>query len=202
MAENRLHRRSIRLPDFDYTQAGAYYITVCTYNRGCIFGEILRGEMFLNDMGRIVVDEWEQTMNKRANVELDEFIMMPNHLHGIVIITQPFQQRDDIGVGIRRGVLQYAPTTPKYAPNPPNKLQSPSQTIGAIVRGFKSATTKRINELRQSPRQPVWQRNYYEHVVRNEADLDRIRTYILNNPANWKEDSERDFGAVKQGVFG
>ena len=98
---------------------------------------------------------------------------MPNHFHAIVVIT-----------GNGRGVLQYAPTTNRAS------LCSPSQTIGAIVRGFKSATTRRINVLRCAPGVPVWQRNYYEHIVRDEAEMYRVREYIAANPAGWLEDEE------------
>jgi REP element-mobilizing transposase RayT len=166
------HRRSIRLKDYDYTQNGAYYVTICTHGRACLFGEIVDGIMRLNNIGRSVEEEWLHTSDVRPNVALDAFIIMPNHVHGIVVITSP-----------GRGVLQYAPTN-----GGPTTFRSPAQTIGAMVRGFKGATTKRINDLRNTPGIPVWQRNYYEHIIRNEADLQRIREYIANNPVRWAED--------------
>jgi putative transposase len=161
------HRRSIRLKDYDYSQAGAYFVTICT-NKESLFGEIEDGEMRLNQYGSIVHEEWLRTAELRNNIQMDAFVVMPNHMHGIIMIT------DD-----GRGVLQYAPT---------KSFRSPSQTIGAIVRGFKSTTTKRINELRGSFGTSVWQRNYYEHVIRDEDDLNRIREYIQNNPLNWDQD--------------
>lgn len=166
------HRRSVRLKDYDYSQAGAYFITVCAHQREWLFGEIVGGEMRLNACGEIVHDEWAKTSTLRPNVELGEFVVMPNHFHAIVVITCR-------GV-LRRGVLQYAPT---------DKLQSPSQTIGAIVRGFKSAAAKRINEHRATPGVPVWQRNYWEHIIRNEESANRIADYIVNNPAQWQTDT-------------
>ena len=114
-----------------------------------------------------VHEEWLKTAELRENVEVDASMIMPNHLHGIVVITNG------------RGVLPYAPT---------GTLRSPSRTIGAIVRGFKSASTKHINEMRNTPGTPVWQRSFYEHVIRNDEELKAIRQYILSNPANWTTD--------------
>ncbi|MEW5702245.1 MAG: transposase [Candidatus Zixiibacteriota bacterium] len=162
-------RRSVRLREYDYSQSGAYFVTICTQDRRCLFGEIVDGTMRLNDTGRIVEDEWLHTPTLRPQVAPDTFVVMPNHFHAIVFITD------------RRGVLQYAPTP---------RLASPSQTIGAIVRGFKGATTKRINAFRGTPGQPVWQRNYYEHVIRNDDDLHATREYVLNNRLAWALDRE------------
>ena len=164
------HRRSVRLKGYDYSSSGAYFVTICAWKRECLFGEINNGGMHFNDYGRIVKDEWCQTVHVRPNVDLDEFFIMPNHLHGIVVIN-------------RRGVLQYAPTREPA-------LRSPSQTIGAIIRGFKSVTTKQINILRNTPGMPVWQRNYFEHIIRDEKDLYKIRQYIKSNPLQWQIDSE------------
>ena len=163
------HRRSIRLKDYDYTQPGAYFVTVCTHRTTCLFGEIVAGVMRLNSIGKAVEEEWLKTPILRPNVGLDEYVVMPNHLHGIVMMT-------DCG----RGVLRYAPTLSRFS--------SPSQTFGAIVRGFKSAPTKRINRLRGTPGQPVWQRNYYEHIIRDERSLHRIQQYVDNNPQRWHMD--------------
>jgi REP element-mobilizing transposase RayT len=168
------HRRSIRLPEYDYSREGAYFITLCVHNREWLFGEIVDGEMRLNEYGEIMRDVWLETSTIRPNVELSEWVVMPNHFHAIVIIT-------------RRGVLQYAPTDIPTSIHP--KLQSPSQTIGAIVRGFKSAVTKRINEIRATPGMPVWQRNYWEHVIRNEKSFHDIAAYIINNPSKWEMDT-------------
>ncbi len=163
MRENNRH--SLRLAGYDYSQAGYYFVTICANNRKCLFGEVKDGKMVLNDAGNIVQKEWGNTEQIRNNVNLDEHIVMPNHIHGIIVIC--------------RGVLQYAPT---------NSFRSPSQTLGAIIRGFKSAVTKQINQSRNTPGKPVWQRNYHEHVIRGETDLRRIRDYIQNNPINWQND--------------
>jgi REP element-mobilizing transposase RayT len=166
------HRRSIRLPGHDYGQVGAYFITVCTRNRQCLFGDVVDEAMRLNECGETVEHEWSRTGVLRRNLVPDAFIVMPNHFHAIVTLP-------DSG----RGVLQYAPTADQPS------LRSPSQTIGAIVRGFKSAVTRQINALRRTARVSVWQRNYYEHIIRSEASLNAIRCYIESNPLLWRYDA-------------
>ncbi|MEN6469361.1 MAG: transposase [Smithella sp.] len=175
------HRHSIRLKGYDYSQTGAYFITVCTHNRECLFCFINDDEITTNEYGDIVRREWMKTPEMRANVELDEFIIMPNHVHGIIMINEC------------RGVLQYAPT--KTQTKHETKFQSPSNTIGAIIRGFKSAVTRQINEMRQTPGVPIWQCNYYEHIIRNDDELNRVREYIINNPINWQTDENNPVGA-------
>ena len=199
-------RRSIRLRDYDYSQPGAYFITVCTYDRDCLFGEVVDGVMELTPYGRMVADEWHRTEMVRPNVVLDAFVVMPNHVHGIIGIVEYNDDHGDVShrgdvphrgdvSQRRRGVSQYAPTPgPTPTPTPttgPSGLQSPSQTVGAIVRGFKGAVTKRINHHRGTPGVPVWQRGYYEHIIRNERALNRIRRYIIENPLHWHKDRNR-----------
>ncbi|SYZ72078.1 conserved hypothetical protein [Candidatus Zixiibacteriota bacterium] len=161
-------RRSMRLKDYDYSREGMYFVTVVTHQRTELFGQLDNGQVKLNDFGHLVLLEWEQTAKMRPNIELDQMVIMPNHIHGIIAIIEA------------KGVCQYAPT----------KRRSPSQTIGSIIRGFKSTTTSRINKLRNSPGQMVWQRNYYDHIIRNEDDLNEGRRYILNNPFKWHLDKE------------
>jgi len=163
------HRCSLRLKGYDYSQAGAYFITICTQNRECLFGHVLDGEMVSNDAGRMVAEEWMKSADIRNEIELDAFVVMPNHVHGIV--------------SIRRGDRPVAPTPepiPASGPKP--------KSIGSFVAGFKSTVTKQVNELRGTPGAKLWQRNYYEHVIRDEDDLNRIRQYILDNPARWAKD--------------
>ncbi len=166
------HRRSIRLKDYDYSQPGVYFVTLCSWNRECLFGEIVDEEMGLNEYGLVVQQEWIQTGTMRSNVTLDEFTIMPNHLHGILII------HDE-----RKGTLQRAPTTERFG-------KPVSNSIPTIVRLFKSSVTKQINQIRNHPGLPVWQRNYYERVVRNEKELFKIREYIQNNPMQWDIDGD------------
>lgn len=168
--ELNFQRRSIRLKHYDYAEAGAYFVTVCSRNRECMFGTIMNGTVQLHELGNVVQLQWLRTAQIRNNIALDQFVVMPNHLHGIINI-------------LRRGVLPCAPVHTR-------RLKSPSQTLGAIIRGFKSSTTKHINVMRNTPGRPVWQDNFYEHVIRNEDDLNAIRDYILNNPLQWELDEE------------
>ena len=153
------HRRSIRLKNYDYAQIGVYFITICCEGGKCRFGTIENGEMFLNDAGKIAFDEWEKTPNKRSNIQIDAFVIMPNHTHAIITI--------------RRGVLH----TP---------LRSPSQTVGSIVRGYKSAVTKQLKQL--GFERSIWQRNYYERIIHNCTAYQHVVDYIQNNPVHWKND--------------
>ncbi|MBU1113161.1 MAG: transposase [Candidatus Omnitrophica bacterium] len=177
------HRRSIRLPERNYHNAGMYYITVCAYNRECLFGEIIDRKMNLNQYGRIVHDEWVRTANVRSNVELGAFVIMPNHFHAIIKI---------IFIGTNKHVTVGA--TRRVAPTltgiDPISSGPQSGSIGAIIGQFKSTVTKQINQIRQTPGTPIWQRNYYEHIIRQGVELDEKRKYIINNLANWDVDEE------------
>lgn len=166
------HRRSIRLHDYDYSRAGAYYITICIYNKEHLFGKIANGELQPNEYGKIAENEWIKTFQLRNNIEMDEFIIMPNHFHGIIIISN---EPDGTGTARR------APTIERFS-------KPTSNTIPTIIRNYKSAVTKQINDLKNTPGTILWQRNYYEHAIRDEADLNRIREYIINNPRNWEND--------------
>ena len=173
-------RRSIRLPEYDYGQPGAYFITVCTQGRMCLFGDVVRGRMRLNAHGRIVAEEWHRTERIRDHVALDAFVVMPNHVHGIIGITV---DPDGHGPNERRGTARRAPTGTNRRFGQPRPGSLPT-----IVRAFKSAATRRINQHRGTPGASVWQRNYYEHIVRGRRDLERIRRYIRTNPARWHRD--------------
>jgi putative transposase len=181
-------RRSIRLKGFDYTSPGAYFITICTADRVCLFGQVVNGEMRLNKYGMLAADEWLRTPVIRPRVTLDAFIIMPNHMHGIIILNN-FRNHC-------RGTLQCAPAESVYniqtsVPHTPTLErfgQPTSDSIPTIVRLYKSVTTKRINELRRTPGVSVWQRNYYERIIRDEKSLNRIREYITSNPLKWESD--------------
>ena len=180
-------RKQLRLKNYDYSQEGTYYVTVCTQNRECLFGVVCDGEMKLNEYGEIVKHEWGKTGEIRKNIELDEFIVMPNHIHGIINIVGAHCNVPDneyiSGDGYDRGTC-----------NVPlrNRIEkfgrSISNSIPTIIKLFKSTTTKQINQLRNTSGKSIWQRGFYEHIVRDEKDLNRIREYIMNNPAKWDED--------------
>ena len=172
-------RRSIRLKKHDYKQAGAYFVTICTHNRVMLFGQMVDGELTLNDTGRMVERCWNDIPAHFPQVELDEFVVMPNHVHGILLITDPV------------GAKNLSPSPPL----PSQQRPGTSKTIGSIIRGFKIGVTKWTRE--QTPIHNVWQRNYYEHIIRDEADLNRIREYIASNPARWDEDDENP-GIIKK----
>lgn len=176
MPELPRRRRSLRLKDYDYSQPGAYFITICTHQRACLFGEISTSEMHLNDLGRVAAACWQDIPNHFLMASLDEWIVMPNHLHGILVLSE-----DDVGARHASRVPDL--TAPVVGAGHARPLQ-------IIVGSFKSAAAKRINEIRAAPTRPVWQRGYYEHVVRDERALNRIREYIAGNPARWAEDPE------------
>ncbi len=176
----KYHRRSIRLRDYDYSRSGAYFVTVCTKGQELLFGNVSDGDVELNEFGRIAAEEWLQSARIRDEIELDAWIVMPNHVHGIVIITDEHS----------RGDRPVAPSGPR------------SRSLGAMMAGFKSAATKRINSIRCAPGASVWQRNYYEHVIRNQSVLYRIRQYIAENPAGWPEDPENPAVRGRRDTFG
>ena len=223
------HRRSIRLKGYDYSQAGLYFITLCCQDSIHLFGKISNESMVLNHFGKIIKEEWEKTEDIRKNVALHEYIIMPNHFHSILEILYS-----------KKGELKSGDSEESKFGEA--EFKSPSQTIGAIIRGFKGASTKRINtiiregkrgnsagskfgensegslfgsdtgsvtgELPFAPtgsgsdsgesksgkslfaaKGSIWQRNYYEHIIRNEKAYQNIRNYIIKNPANWKKDT-------------
>jgi REP element-mobilizing transposase RayT len=172
----RHHRRSVRLRDVRYTEPGGYFVTVCTRDRGCLFGEVVDGEMRLNVFGEIAEECWLAIPVHFPVVQLDAFVVMPNHVHGVIGI---------IGEGIatyqqRRGATCCAPTT--------ERINVEAGSLGAMVRSFKSPVTKQINAMRGTPGVSVWQRGYWDRIIRNERELERIRRYIAENPARWVED--------------
>ncbi|MBM3596570.1 MAG: transposase [Alphaproteobacteria bacterium] len=175
-------RRSLRLDGYDYKQAGAYFVTICTHGREFLLGAAAGGDIVLTDSGRIVQACWDDIPQHFPHADVDAVVVMPNHVHGILVIGD---------VGARHGVPLRSSVRQGFA-------KPISGTLATIVRSFKSAATKRINELRRTPGAPVWQRNYYEHVIRNDAALVRIRDYIAANPAKWPEDRENPQAPCKQ----
>jgi len=196
---NLHHRRSIRLKGYDYTQAGGYFVTICTHRHECVLGKVVDGTMQLSPYGQIACDFWAEIPAHFPNVEAEPFVSMPNHVHVIIMIhesrrgavaaplggeTPPVQDMED-GQAMRgetlpardmgEGRVKGGETPPRYG-------------LGQIVAYYKYQTTKRINALRGSPGVPFWQRNYYEHIIRNEAEWQNIWDYIQINPLRWEED--------------
>ncbi len=159
------HRRSVRLQGHHYAQAGAYFVTICSRNGACTFGDGVRGKISLNEWGQILMGEWENTQELRANIELDVYQVMPNHFHALLWIIVPGQPVESREFG-----------------------QPQAGSLGTIVGAFKSAATYRINDLRHTRGASVWQRSFYDQIIRNDRHLTAVRQYILNNPANWEAD--------------
>ena len=151
------HRKSIRLEGYDYSQPGAYFVTIVTFERIELFGVVQGNEMNLSPYGQTVQRIWNYLPRHFSYVELGAFCLMPNHLHAVVVMIDS-----------------------KAAMRP----------LPEIVRWFKTTSARRINEQRQTPRIPVWQRNYYEHIIRSAKELDQIDLYIKSNPDMWAQDSE------------
>jgi len=167
---NRHHRRSVRLPGYDYAQAGAYFVTLCAHLHECLFGAVVDEQVLLTEFGQVVVEEWHRTAELRPYVRLDSYVVMPNHFHGVIWIVHD-----------RGGTMHRAPTEECFG-------KPVAGSLSTIVRAFKAAATKRINRMRDTPGARVWQRNYYEHVIRTERVLNAIRQYITDNPARWTLD--------------
>jgi putative transposase len=185
-------RQSIRLREHNYGAKAGYFVTLCASERACLFGKIHGGELSLSAVGTIVDEEWRRTADLRTNVILDTYVVMPNHFHAIIFITRPSSpelktEPDDRRPSAKRewSSDDRARASQQLAPT----MSPRAGSLGTILGQFKAAVTKRVVTLADGPN-VVWQRNYYEHVIRDDADLNRIRKYITDNPANWPEDPE------------
>ncbi|MCF6153948.1 MAG: transposase [Candidatus Brocadia sp.] len=194
------HRRSLRLKEYDYSRNGAYFITVRSYDKKCIFGNILIESVELTRLGKIVNDFWYEIPNHFKNVQLDTFIVMPNHIHGIIIINDDCMDAvstspSNMNVNNGRGGVSPRPqseyTLPIHEINGRGKTPLKwKRTLSQIIGYYKYQTTKIINQLNKTPGNHVWQRNYYDHIIRNVDDFNKIREYIIQNPLKWALDRE------------
>jgi putative transposase len=180
---DRHHRQSIRLRGYDYTQAGAYFVTIVVRDRECLLGDVVSGEMRLNNYGRIVAAEWQKLPARFPHATTDASIVMPNHLHGIIVIG------DGVGAKHPPAMLGSPPCVSVDA-WPLRPMGTTPGSFGAIMQNFKSTSTRQVNALRQTPGLPLWQRNYFERIIRDDRELNRIREYIINNPLKWALDTE------------
>jgi REP element-mobilizing transposase RayT len=185
------HRKSIRLQGYDYSQAGAYFITIVTQGREPLFGEIINGEMRLNPAGKIVQDEWERLSQRFKFIVLGIYVVMPNHFHAIIVFV------DRVGATLQNitnanfGDVSSHTRAPDGMDGSPLRPHGPAPaSLGAIIGQFKSRVTKRLWKIPALTGVPIWQRNYYEHIIRNEDDANRIHLYIESNPARWDDDNE------------
>lgn len=192
------NRRSIRLKNYDYSTIGAYYITMVAQHRECLFGEIANNEIILNDAGKMIDKWWYKLQEKFPGVELDKYVIMPNHFHGIIIIVNngdnvraiPRNRPDE-----NENVQQTGENTTQTGENTVSPLRIPNKYdgLGRYISWFKRMTTNEyIRNVKQNDWKPfdkkLWQRNYYEHIIRDESELNRKRDYIISNPINWKTD--------------
>ena len=184
------HRRSIRLKGYDYSQPGAYFVTIVTFQRECLFGEVVDGEMRLNRYGEVVKWEWERLPQIFKHLELGVFVIMPNHFHGIIVL------RDNAGAtrhgldSAMSGNVSLQTIATDGIDGSPLPCGPQPASLGAIIGQFKSRVTKRLWKIPSLNGRPIWQRNYYEHIIRNEHEMDRIWRYIESNPVNWADDDE------------
>jgi putative transposase len=160
-------RRPLRLKNYNYSSQGAYFVTICSYQREPLFGQVVNEEMKLNETGRIVESVWYDLSNHYFDIELDQFVVMPNHIHGIIVL------RGSVEAG-----LKPAPTRLK------------NHGLPEIVRALKTFSSRAINLFLKTPKRIIWQRGYFEHVIRDEEGLNKIREYIINNPFSWPLDRE------------
>ncbi|MFA6008520.1 MAG: transposase [Desulfobacteraceae bacterium] len=168
---NNQNRKSIRFNNYNYAKNGTYFITLCTQNREHTFGTITNRTMILNDLGSFVQKTWHDLPNHNPSVDLNAFVIMPNHIHGVVVIESKRADMGHFGTGLEPG---------------------PTHGLTEIVRQLKTFSSKRINQFRQTPGIQVWQRNYFEHIIRNDEEWNSVREYIMFNPAKWDEDVENE----------
>ena len=183
--KNKYRIETIRLKNYDYSKSGAYFITIVTHNRQCIFGKISDGRMILNDGGKIAQQCWMDIPEHFPHAELDEFVIMPNHIHGIIILNE-INNQTFVETNNNSSLQMQQIKSPSQSSQQKSIFRSPSKTIGSIVRGFKIGVTKWFRK--QTDIYTVWQQNYYEHIIRNDDELNRIRQYIIINPSKWTLD--------------
>ena len=198
--KNKYRVESHRMPGWDYSGNGIYFITIVVQNRRCLFGEIINNEMKLNNFGIIVNDEWIKSAQIRRELFIDEFIVMPNHLHGIVIIKNMAGQSMELSRSLvethcRASLCTVNSHRAEKNKSGQSKLYRKPKSISSFIAGYKSAVTTKCNNILENQNKPVfdrykrlWQKNYHDHIIRNEKEYWRIKNYILNNPQNWDED--------------
>ena len=193
-------RRSLRLSQYDYTSAGAYFVTLCVRNRECTLGDVVDDRMILSAYGEIAAESWQWLAQQYPYVSLDAWVIMPNNLHGILIMEDEGQKgglraapTGPPGGSRAAPAAQTAPKDPSFDSHVPGTAATPApkrKPLGGLIGAFKTVSSKRINALRSMSGQSFWQRDYYEHVIRNERELNAIREYIVNNPLQWMLDRD------------
>lgn len=177
------HRRSIRLKGYDYSEPGAYFVTVVVQGHRCVLGRITDGMISPSNAGRIVEQCWLDLPKHYPNVELDELCIMPNHVHGIIVLT-------DCRGGSGSELAKASGLKMKFSGKDTRPEETRPYSLAEVVRAFKSFSARRINKMEGKPGRPFWQRGYYEHIIRDEKELRRNREYIYGNPWQWEVDHE------------
>jgi REP element-mobilizing transposase RayT len=171
------HRHSIRLREYDYSSGGSYFVTICTHHRECLFGEVVDGDIRLNGAGLCVETICNSLPQRYPDIEVDSLVVMPNHLHFVIVISGNVGSIHELPAAEDQRAIHESPLQGRR-----------KMTLSKVVGYLKMNTGKRINELRDNAGAPVWQRNYYEHIIRNDDDLANIRRYIAENPMKWELD--------------
>ena len=197
-------RRRLRLRDYDYSQAGAYAVTICTHGGAFLFGHVSDGTMHLSAAGRVVERRWDRLPEHYPHVELDTFMVMPDHVHGVIVLADaPMPAELEVSPAPEGVSVGSRPEDGRVRDAAPTKRRASGRHgLSEVVRGFKSFSGRRVNELRGTPGVALWRRGYFEHVVRNEEDLNRIRQYIVENPLRWSLKREDHEGGLGEGDSG
>lgn len=177
------HRHSFRMKGYDYSLAGAYFVTITTHQRIYLFGDVVKDEIVLNPYGRVAFEQWIRLGKRFHQSDFSKFVIMPNYIHGIISIVRGAAEESQVSS------VQNPPLRPYLT-----KLASNS--LGVIVRAYKAAVTYRINAMRGFTDPPIWQRNYYDHIIRNEEDYEAIWNYIETNPRKWIDDRLNPYPAT------
>jgi len=189
----RHHRHSIRLKGHDYSQAGAYAVTLVSYGRETLFGEVVDGQMALNAVGEVIAATWRWLAVHYPYVTLDAWVVMPNHLHGIIILGDDCRGEEAGDTISPPGRVDAPASSPLHHPYPsPRPHGTQHGSLNAIIQAYKAESTRRVNRMLglYGSANHIWQRNYYERITRNEREMDAIRAYIANNPIQWAVDRE------------
>lgn len=182
------HQCSIRLPEYDYAQAGAYYVTIVAWHRECLFGEVVNKDVKLNEAGKIVQWEWKELPKRLQFIEIGAFIVMPNHFHGILIFRENVGTTHQVLINAHSGNVSLPNVITDGIDGSPLPRGPQPKSLGAIMAQFKSRVTKKLWKIRSLKGTPIWQRNYYEHIIRDQQDLQNKTDYIEANPMLWDED--------------
>ena len=194
-------RKSIRLKNFDYSRAGAYFVTICSHNKKFVFGRVEDDAVRLSELGRLIEECWQQITEHFMNATLDEYIIMPNHLHGIIVLSESYhdcrgaarsaRETDSTGRGAARSARKTDSTGRGAACSTRSETSNMRpDTLSTIVRSFKSAATKLARESNLVANEPLWQRSFFERIIRNNDAMMKAREYIINNPLRWHLDKE------------